>query len=145
MKRSFRVATLFTGAAAAVALSPAANAVAMPGSAAQVPRGPEVTPNITPENCNSGTRQWIHLYYTAAEDHGPSCLGHPGFYKVPNHNTVFESYCPGNNSGFISGLTAVGSYAVFPFGPSSSTFFVQLHDVGVTQSGSASDSYTCPQ
>ncbi len=145
MKRSFRVATLFTGAAAAVALTPAVNAVAMPDNAAQVPKGQEVTPNITVENCNSGTRQWIHLYYTAAEDHGPTCLGHPGTYIVPNHNTVFQSFCAGNNFGHITGLTSSGLEASNSFGPGNVKFPINLHDVTVTQSRGESDSNTCPQ
>ena len=40
MKGSFRAAAVFTGAAAAVTLTPAVNAVAMPGAVAQVPKCP---------------------------------------------------------------------------------------------------------
>ena len=145
MKRSFRVATVFTGAAAAMSLTPAVNALAMPGNLAQVPKGQEVTPNITVENCNSGTRQWIHLYYTAAENHGPTCLGHPGTYVVPNHNTVFQSFCAGNNFGVISGLNPSGAFRDVPITPGNEEVPLDLHDVTVTQNVGETDSLTCPQ
>ena len=154
MKRSFRVATVFTGAAAAAAaaaavtFTPAVNAVAMPGAAAQVPKGQEVTPNITVENCNSGTRQWIHLYYTAAEHHGPVCLGHPGTYVVPNHNTVFQSFCAGNNFGRIigknSGTNGTISSSSVTFGPGARNP-IFLHSVTVIDGRGQADNDTCPQ
>jgi hypothetical protein len=146
MKRSFRVATVFTGAAAAVSLTPAVNAVAMPGNAVQVPKAQEATPNITVENCNSGTRQWIHLYYTAAEHHGPVCLGHPGTYIVPNHNTVFQSFCAGNNFGRIIGKnsdTNLSSSSV-TFGPGA-RIPIFLHSVTVIDGRGQTDNDTCPQ
>jgi hypothetical protein len=146
MKRSFRVATVFTGAAAAVALTPALNAVAMPGNVAQVPKGQEVTPNITVENCNSGTRQWLHLYYTAAEHHGPSCFGHPGSYTIPNSRTAFASLCAGNNNGFLLGITRSGFFESVPFGPPDARLLLNgMTDVTVTLTGGQSDSNTCPQ
>ena len=97
------------------------------------------------ENCNSGTRQWIHLYYTAAEHHGPSCLGHPGTYVVPNHNTVFQSFCTGNNFGVIRGLlSSHGSPTSVTFVPGQE-INLTLHDVSITDFRGESDSNTCPQ
>ncbi len=144
MKRSFRVATVFTGAAAAVSLTPAVNALAMPGIPSQMPKGQEVTPNITVENCNSGTRQWIHLYYTAAENHGPTCLAHPGIHAMPP-NTVIQSYCAGNNFGSIIGIDPSGSLRSFLLSPGHVKVRIDLHDVFVTQEVGESDSNTCPQ
>jgi hypothetical protein len=94
MKRSFRVATVFTGAAAcAVALAPTAHAA---------PAVPRATANgIIANDCTNGEWNWLHMYYTAAERHSvPACFGGTGVFKIPG-NKRFTGFCPGNNSGYI--------------------------------------------
>ena len=98
MKRSFRVATVFTGAATcAVALAPTAHAApAAPGATAMItPKG------ITANDCTAGEWNWAHMYYTAAERHSiPACFAGTGVYNIPG-NKRFTFFCPGNNSGYI--------------------------------------------
>jgi hypothetical protein len=97
MKRSFRVATVFTGAAAcAVGLAPAAHAAPANGATAKItPRG------ITANDCTAGERDWAHMYYTAAENHRtPACFAGTGVFTIPG-NKRFTYFCPGNNSGYI--------------------------------------------
>jgi hypothetical protein len=98
MKRSFQVATVFTGAAAcAVALTPTAEAA---------PAAPGATTTITPKtitanNCTAGEWNWLHMYYTAAENHPtPACFGGTGVFKIAG-NKRFTKFCPGDNSGAI--------------------------------------------
>jgi hypothetical protein len=64
MKRSFRVATVFTGAVACTAaLTPAAKAA--PAAEA-----------ITAQNCSPGLVDNVHLYYAANQDHPlAACVG----------------------------------------------------------------------
>ncbi len=95
MKKSFRVATMFTGIAAASALTPTATAMAAtPGTTDQA------TPKISVEHCNSSNRPWVHLYYTAAENHGPACFGNNGTYNITS-GTRFVEACTGNNYGYL--------------------------------------------
>jgi hypothetical protein len=97
MKRSFRVATVFTGAAAcAVARVPAAQAAPAAGATAKItPQG------ITANDCTAGEWNWAHMTYTAAERHPVSaCFGGTGVFKIPG-NKRFTYFCPGDNSGYI--------------------------------------------
>jgi hypothetical protein len=125
MKKSFRVATMFTGIAAASALTPAATAVA-----ATLGTTDQVTPKITVEHCNSNTRPWVHLYYTAAENHGPACFGGNGTYNITS-GTRFVDACTGNNYGYLrfSGGPA------FHFGTGESISFNSLRVTTVHISG----------
>ncbi len=141
MKKTFRVATAFTGAAACTAafVPPAA---ATPGATAQ-----EAQPNIVVKHCDSTTKQWVHLYYTPAEKHGPACFGFTGLHFI-GRNTAFSKICTGNNHGYIR-------YAFSAAGPSTSTDFspretltflpnpLYIYSVGI--SGWDNSGYTCPQ
>ena len=102
MKRSFRVATVFTGAAAcAIALTPAAEAAPMaPGGTAKI------TPATTGGNCNpSLSTTSLHLYYTPAEHHSlAACFAGGGTFTI-GKGKKFQFYCAGQYSGhlFIGG------------------------------------------
>jgi hypothetical protein len=96
MKRSFRVATVFTGVATcAVALAPTAEAApTAPGATTTV------KPNITPRHCSAGLGPWVHLYYSPGERHTtPACFG--GVGASPIAHTRFSSICAGNNYGAV--------------------------------------------
>jgi hypothetical protein len=101
MKRSFRVATVFTGAAAcAAAFAPTANA-------AQV--GPNGTTRITPDakagTCEPGLigASSLHLYYSPKQDHpDPACVYlSDGYVAIGNGKAKFSSYCGGGYSGYL--------------------------------------------
>jgi hypothetical protein len=97
MKRSFRVATVFTGAAAcAVALTPAAEAApTAPGATARI------TPAATNHDCTSKSGQAIHLYYSLKENHTtPACIAGSGSVQWARGKR-FASYCGGGYSGYM--------------------------------------------
>jgi hypothetical protein len=123
MKRTFRVATVFTGAAAcAVALAPTAEAA---------PAAPGATTTITPEtitanNCTAGEWNWLHLYYTAAEHHAtPACFGGTGVFNIPG-NKRFTRFCAGGNIGDL-----ITSRSIIPFSPTIPS--IPLHSAIVYQ------------
>jgi hypothetical protein len=100
MKRSFRVATVFTGAAAAAALAPAAAAYAAPvapGATAGI------APDITGGNCFTGapfTSSTV-LYYAASENHATgACFASKGTYTLGTGKR-FQWYCAGQYSGHL--------------------------------------------
>ena len=106
MKRSFRVATVFAGAAAlGTALAPAAHAS---GSARALTCG---------ANTVSGSGQFLHLYYKVKSHNTAACVE---AYGVGEYATLaptrFQYYCGGAYSGdlYISHVgrhfTAGGSY-----------------------------------
>jgi hypothetical protein len=94
MRKSFRVATVFTGAAAcAAAFAPAAGAA--PVAAGIIPKP------ITANDCTAGELDWAHMYYTAAENHTiPACFAGIGTYWIAGSKR-FTYFCPGNNSGYL--------------------------------------------
>jgi hypothetical protein len=99
MKRSFRVATVFTGAAALTgAFAPAA--VAAPASFHQQACG---------EDAN-----YVHLYYPAGADHGPVCFGGVGGVSWEgNSRPSLYGICGGNNSGTVVGQSTGRPEALF--------------------------------
>jgi hypothetical protein len=97
MKRSFQVATIFTGAAAcAVALAPAAGAAPLtPGNTARI------TPDTTARNCTSTFTSSVVLYYTPSENHSKNaCVKGIGFVYL-GQGKRFTAYCAGAYSGFF--------------------------------------------
>lgn len=121
MRKSFRVATVFTGAAACAAVfTPAAHAA---------PAAPGATAGITPKalthnNCTAGELDWFHLYYTAAENHPtPACFAGTGTYVISS-NKRFAFFCAGNNSGYLG--TDIGR---IPFSGGSIPFNLHSHIV----------------
>src|SRR5437016_1960199 len=99
MKRSFRVATVFTGAAAcAAALMPAAEAAPVtPGASARL------TPNTTARTCGQTNHYTnsVHLYYSSRESHPlPACI--TGIRNVYiGTGKRFSYYCGGAFSGSL--------------------------------------------
>lgn len=95
MKRSFKVATAFTGVAAcATVMAPAAGAA--------------TTMRDTAMNCTANTAPWVHLYYSPNQHHPtPACFGNNGANFI-THGQKFSELCTGNNFGFfvISGATS---------------------------------------
>jgi hypothetical protein len=98
MKRSFRVATVFTGAAAATVagFAPAAGAATVaPGAATRI------TPDITGGNCSSNANSSVHLYYEASQNHArPACFNGDGTWPI-GKGKRFVSYCAGGFSGYL--------------------------------------------
>jgi hypothetical protein len=92
MRRSFKVATVFTGAAAlAGGYGPTALAATTQATA--------VRPDLTVQDCGAnddGVSTWVHLYYPA-DDHPAVCIGGSTSYH-PVSATI-ASFCPGNNNG----------------------------------------------
>jgi hypothetical protein len=97
MKRAFKVATVFTGAAAcAFGLTPTAVAA---------PVGTNI-PDLA-HNCTAVSPSAVHLYYPASHHHPtPACVLTPaGTVQSLNPPIRFQSYCGGAASGsfFING------------------------------------------
>ena len=97
MKRSFRAATVFTGAAAAAAVfAPAAGAA---------PLAPGTTAKITPElkgNCSQGAfTDSVHLYYEKSEHHSRAACFDVVGSVIPIKANKWASYCGGAWSGYF--------------------------------------------
>lgn len=88
MRRSFKMATAFTGVTAiAGAFGPAALAAPAFHSG-----------NIHNQECganNDGVSKWVHLYYPM-DDHPAECFASEGQVTT---NVTLSSFCPGNNNG----------------------------------------------
>lgn len=95
MKRSFRVATVFTGAAAlATGLAPMAQA----GTVA-----PGVTAATIGGDCNTAfaATASLHLYYTSSENHSlAACFTGFGTYTI-GKGKRFAYYCAGEYKGHL--------------------------------------------
>ena len=91
MRKSFKVATVFTGtAAAAAAFAPAAGAAT-------------IRPATSHRNCALGvyTTSTV-LFWPTSKHHGPTCVGGAnGSSPTPLGNNYFTYACAGNNAGFI--------------------------------------------
>lgn len=98
MRKAFKVATVFTGAAAcAAAFAPAAGA-------ATTARNQQMEPATSHRNCVVGpkTSSTVLRWPTAAH-HGPTCVsffGNPGTPTLLGNN-FFTFFCAGNNGGSI--------------------------------------------
>lgn len=98
MKRTFRVATVFTGAAAcAAALTPAAQAAAVPAGGGMA----KITPDAIAQSCNLKTTEsrGIVLYYYRG-DHKPGCVSGTGFAPIGGHPRM-SGYCADGVSGSL--------------------------------------------
>jgi hypothetical protein len=156
MKKPFRVATVFTGAAAcAAAFAPAAAAMPVAAGAATHDLAPGITAtgNITAtDDCGSRTVGWLYLYYTASEHHGPICLGGTG-RAVLDPGTRIAGICVGNTRGSFNGyyLSQHGSpislnQSIFPYtSPYSFSFPTYITSVILTgYSFGNGGKYPCP-
>lgn len=104
MKRSFRIATAFTGVAT-VALAPTAAHAATTAQHARAEANGYITafdcgPNSPPD----GSSQWLHLYYSKKENHSTAaCVdGQSGspIYTI-GKGKRFAYYCAGKYSGYL--------------------------------------------
>ena len=95
MKRSFKVATVFTGAGAAAGLfAPAAMAAtAHPAAGAK----PDIGNWQVCGANNGGVSKWVHIFYPN-NDHPAECIGGAG---DKYENTTIYSFCAGNNRGEV--------------------------------------------
>lgn len=94
MKRSFRVATVFTGVAAlAGGFGPQAFAV----TAGPLSRTGSIRNQVCGAN-NNNVSHWVHLYYVH-NDHPAECFGFRG--KTTASATI-ASQCAGNNNGNLT-------------------------------------------
>jgi hypothetical protein len=78
MRKAFRVATVFTGAATCAAtFTPAATATA--GTTAMIN---EIKPHTTVKNCTTSITRSAVFYWSPNEHHGPTCVGGEGGKSV---------------------------------------------------------------
>lgn len=108
MKRSFQVATVFTGAVAcAAALAPTVEAEAA-----------AVTPATTAGNCTIASASAVHLYYPASAKHPtPACIKGAGTYNFVG-GKKFAGICGGAWSGtFAYGVPNTSRSGTSPFYP----------------------------
>jgi len=100
MKRAFRVATVFTGAAAcAGVLTPAAQAaVVAPGGAVRATPDAVAVGSCSP-NIN-GDYNTLALYYLSDEHHPPACFTGSGYWYVGT-GVRFAKYCAEGKSGYL--------------------------------------------
>jgi hypothetical protein len=119
MRKSFQMATVFTGAAAcAAAFAPTAGAAttrtapAVRAGAASTRTAAAVPARTVSVDCNASTKTWVHVYFPAGADHGPVCFGDRGAEGVNSVTLVGE--CGGNNSGWIYGYSTArgGSWSI---------------------------------
>jgi hypothetical protein len=120
MRRSFKLATVFTGAAAlAGGYGPTALATTT--------RATAVHPDIGAfQPCganNNGVSHDVHLYYPN-DDHPAECAGGKGFEPV---NATIYSFCPGTNTGQVLG-SVDGQFDPFPFSAGSKRARVSKYD-----------------
>lgn len=118
-KKTMRVATLFTGAAAcAVAGTTAAHAQDTPqpaGHSAKAvglavhPDGVTISGSIREAACTTGRDTWLHV---VSEDGGLYCYGFAGTYSPTSEIGVYTQ-CGGNNYGSLY----VNESKLIPFGP----------------------------
>jgi hypothetical protein len=90
MKRAFRAAAAFAGAAAGAAAFATA-----PGVADATPARPDIILN----NCTAGESHFVHIYFPPQAHHGPQCIGYNGTWGFAS--TVISRFCAGNNIGEV--------------------------------------------
>lgn len=103
MRKAFKVATVFTGAAACATVFTPATAMATTTRPEQI--------NGIIRNCPAGYNTSVHLYWFASEHHGPTCVGGSIQYAFPSPRPRYYSLCPGNNSGFFNSAAEGSTYS----------------------------------
>jgi hypothetical protein len=99
MRRSFKLATVFTGAAAlAGGYGPTAFAATTQATALGLGQWQLCGNN------NNNVSHYLHIYYSTG--HPPECIG--GIVKHLPTNATVNAFCPGNNSGSLFGSGLVG-------------------------------------
>ncbi len=136
LRKSMRVATIFTGVAATVGVTQAADAQAAPSTTVKPasrhtgqvvrPAGHRISGSIQYyESCASGVRHavvhptWLHVSTAHSGGYGligvSVCFGFKGIYSSPP-GTGMQAECGGNNYGYIDG-TNKGRTVSIHFGP----------------------------
>ena len=97
MRRAFKVATAFTGAAACAAMfAPGAEAAAATTAKTQI------VPNTTHKNCTIGpTTTSMVFWWFPSSKHGPTCAGSAGHPGSTTLNHSFSKICTGDNYGWM--------------------------------------------
>jgi len=111
MRKAFKVATAFTGAAAAATVFTPAAAMAA-----------TALPDYGPVNCTGGAYTTsVHLNWLGSEHHGPTCfrgdaVAYSGFGTPPTA-PKYGSVCPGSYIGHFGSVSRNGGPAgYFSFG-----------------------------
>jgi hypothetical protein len=137
MKRSFRVATVFTGAAACAAAF-------TPGVAtAATAKADLITPDIAHKNCphTPALTKSVHFYYPPSAKHGPTCVAGDG--KTSLGGTVYSFICTGNNFGWydVNGsINYFNKHSLISLPPNHRIYAVDIQSTG----GSWACSYNRP-
>ena len=116
IKKTMRVATTFTGAAAcAAAFAPTAATAATAQHGHQIRldgtrHGVQPDAGITfKSQCPGGTSNWLHIAW--AGNHGDACLGGVGSVSFSTHAPGIKGWCGGNNIGIILSRNGQHSYS----------------------------------
>jgi hypothetical protein len=128
MRRAFRVAAAFTGAAAGAA--PFTPAAAAPAQHAMLR---DIGGRLY--NCTPAMAQWIHFYWEPQAHHGPQCMS--GSSHVWTHPQKYLGFCTGDAYG-----TIVISGSSFPYGPDQITAF--NGNVSAISVSRVAGHYNCP-
>jgi hypothetical protein len=107
MRKAFKVATVFTGTAAAVT--------------GFTTVGPTLPAYADVQDCPTHPNTSVHLYWSAGEKHGPTCVGNyqyfSGFNQDNGERIRYVSLCAGNNDGWFDSYDPVGpTYYVHDYG-----------------------------
>lgn len=132
MRKAFKVAMVFTGAATcAAAFTPAAEAA--PATTVRI------QPDVVLKNCTIGPRTTSMVFtWFASQHHGPTCIGSGGKPGTVTVNHSFAHGCTGDNFGWTS--NGDGFHSPFTWGESAPSGFIAKVHI----SGHAFDSNTCP-
>jgi hypothetical protein len=110
MKRSFRVASTLTGAAAgAVACAAAFTPAATAATTAAATTTQAARPAGVSASC-AGRPNWVHLYLVW----DLACVGFTGS-TTPINASVISGWCGGNNYGSIFGLSKYNAFRAYRF------------------------------
>ena len=106
MRKAFKVATVFTGAAAAATAT-----TVIPAHPAEA----------VIKDCVTHPNTSVHLYWSPSENHGPTCVGNYQYYnnfRQANGAYIhYVSLCAGNNDGWFDSFDSVGpSYYTHDYG-----------------------------
>jgi hypothetical protein len=157
-RRLMRVATIFTGVAAATAgvtqvanaqgIRPAGTQGIRPGNAAR-PDGAIYGSIRSALSCghNGSHKTWLHVsttsYFFAAHYYRSICFGNKGDFESPPY-TGIRAECGGNNHGSLLGTNG-GHSKIFAFGPGTTYHALGWSHLYTVAINSWTGNDTCPQ
>jgi hypothetical protein len=122
MRAAFKVATVFTGAAACAAMF-------APGAeAATTTKAQLMMPDTGHKDCAIGIFTTSAVFFwRSTTDHGPTCVGGLPNFNVPTSlgDNYFQSVCPGNN--FLSITSEEGNGQPNKLGPATHRINLNQH------------------